>query len=142
MPSAINPRLGKMINARNRIRVIQTSNSLNESTKTRDVSLKKKISRITTSSGSPFDKSNSKKSELLYPLAQRQKQSQDHVKELLKYSMMNLEVSPRKNFILTPADLNKKVVLSDMAAAANSELIQKFIANPNEPISTKDFLEI
>ena len=29
-----------------------------------------------------------------------------------------------------------------MAAAANSELIQQFIANPNPPISIKDFLEI
>jgi hypothetical protein len=56
-----------MISARNKIRVIQTSNSLNESTNTRGASLKKKISRITTSSGSPYNKSNSKQSELLFP---------------------------------------------------------------------------
>jgi hypothetical protein len=56
--------------------------------------------------------------------------------------MMNPDNSPRKNFIITPTDLSKKVALSDMAAAANSELIQQFIANPNQPISIKDFLEI
>ena len=53
--------------------------------------------------------------------------------------MMNPDNSPRKNFIITPTDLSKKVALSDMAAAANSELIQQFIANPNQPISIKDF---
>ena len=103
VPSAINPRLNKMTTGvgRNKVRGMRTPISLDErqvfkgSSKTH-----KKSSRIKSSSGSPANSSIIQPTaDIVFPTSSRTyTDKSDQLAALLKYSMLNPENNPRKNY--------------------------------------------